>query len=69
MNMKPEERSVLAQKCEIADAYLYQVFTKRREASPELCVRIERESGGRITRKMLRPTDWARIWPELAATA
>lgn len=69
MNMKPEERQTLAQKCNVADAYLYQILTKRREASPELCVLIERESGKRLTRKMLRPKDWARIWPELAEVA
>lgn len=65
MNMPPQERSVLAQKCRINDAYLYQILTRRREASPELCVQIERESGNQITRQMLRPDDWARIWPEL----
>jgi DNA-binding transcriptional regulator YdaS (Cro superfamily) len=66
MNITPQERSVLAQKCRINDAYLYQILTRRREASPELCVLIERESDNRITRKELRPADWARIWPELA---
>lgn len=66
MNIKPTERQVLAQRCGVQDAYLYQVLTGRREASPELCVLIERESSKRITRQMLRPNDWARIWPELA---
>jgi len=66
MNIPPQERAVLAQKCRINDAYLYQILTRRREASPELCVLIERESASRITRKELRPADWARIWPELA---
>jgi len=66
MNITPQERSILAQRCRINDAYLYQILTQRREASPELCVLIERESNRSITRKMLRPKDWARIWPELA---
>ena len=63
--MTPQERSILAQRCKINEAYLYQILTKRREASPELCVLIERESNGKVTRQMLRPGDWVRIWPEL----
>lgn len=59
------ERVELATACEIAEQYLYQVLTGRREASPELCVRIESESNRRIRRWQLRPSDWNRIWPEL----
>lgn len=32
---------------------------------PEHCVTLERESGGALSRKMLRPGDWQAIWPEL----
>ena len=66
MTIKPNERQVLAQRCGIQDAYLYQILSGRREASAELCVLIERESGREITRQQLRPNDWARIWPDLA---
>lgn len=69
MNLKSVARPVLAQRCGVADAYLYQILTGRREASAELCVLIERESGKEITRQELRPKDWARIWPELADQA
>ena len=31
-----------------------------------VCVSIERETHGQVTRKDLRPTDWQDIWPELA---
>lgn len=34
---------------------------------PASCVRIERATGGAVTRRDLRPDDWAQIWPELAA--
>lgn len=34
--------------------------------NPKLCVRIEFESGGKVTRRMLRPDDWYEYWPELA---
>lgn len=38
-----------------------------RRPGPEYCVAIERETGGKVTRKDLRPDDWRAIWPELAA--
>lgn len=31
----------------------------------EHCAEIERVTGGKVTRKDLRPTDWQLIWPEL----
>lgn len=34
--------------------------------SPVNCVAIEQATQGRVTRKDLRPHDWASIWPELA---
>lgn len=30
------------------------------------CAAIERATDGAVTRRDLRPDDWARIWPELA---
>jgi len=33
----------------------------------EHCPEIERMTGGQVTRQVLRPNDWRRIWPELAA--
>lgn len=30
------------------------------------CVAIERATGGKVTRRELRPDDWAELWPELA---
>jgi len=32
----------------------------------ERCLPIERATGGAVTRKDLRPADWADIWPEAA---
>jgi len=37
-----------------------------RQPDPANCVSIEVATGGRVTRKDLRPDDWQRIWPELA---
>lgn len=33
----------------------------------EHCAQFEIATGGRVTRRDLRPSDWGRIWPELAA--
>jgi DNA-binding transcriptional regulator YdaS (Cro superfamily) len=35
--------------------------------SPVNCVAIEHATNGQVTRKDLRPHDWASIWPELAS--
>lgn len=39
-----------------------------RRPSPAYCVAIEQATGGAVTRQELRPSDWADIWPELAAS-
>jgi DNA-binding transcriptional regulator YdaS (Cro superfamily) len=51
--------------------YMLQLAARQdgREPSPELCVVIERESGGDVRRWDLRPTDWHLIWPELIGSA
>jgi DNA-binding transcriptional regulator YdaS (Cro superfamily) len=36
---------------------------------PIYCVAIERATAGAVTRRDLRPDDWAEIWPELAEAA
>lgn len=59
--------TTFAGRCGISTVYLSQISTKQdgREPSPALCVVIERESAGVVTRPELRD-DWASIWPELA---
>lgn len=61
--MKPipiHERREIAARAGIGDAYLYQVLTGRKPASPELCIALERESNRAITCEELRPdVDWA----------
>lgn len=51
----------------IAPVYLLQLAARQngREASPELCVRIEQATDGVVSRSKLRPNDWHRLWPEL----
>lgn len=59
--------TALAQRLGISSVYLAQLSARQngREAKPELCVDIERETGGKVRRWSLRPNDWHRIWPEL----
>ncbi|MDL2200847.1 YdaS family helix-turn-helix protein [Halopseudomonas aestusnigri] len=47
--------------------HLRQISYGYRPASPEVAARLESVTEGRITRKQLRPDDWAVIWPELVA--
>lgn len=41
----------------------------KRKPGPAYCWAIETATGGAVTRRDLRPNDWHRIWPELAAGA
>ena len=41
----------------------------RKSVPPEHCAAIEAATGGDVTRRELRPTDWHRIWPELITKA
>ncbi|MDY0190685.1 MAG: YdaS family helix-turn-helix protein [Desulfuromonas sp.] len=47
--------------------YLRQIGYGNKKASAELASRIEMITGGKISRKQLRPDDWFVIWPELVA--
>ena len=68
MDMKPAERAALAEKVGVNEQYLYQCLTGRKAMNAEEAVRVERESGGVVTRRDLRIHDWHRIWPELVDT-
>lgn len=49
--------------------YLRQIGYGNKIASAEVSAAVERETGGAVSRKALRPNDWALIWPELASVA
>lgn len=59
--------TTLAAAVGISTVYLSQLAARQngREASPELCVRIENATLKRVRRWDLRPADWHLIWPEL----
>jgi DNA-binding transcriptional regulator YdaS (Cro superfamily) len=58
-----------AKRIGVTRVYLSQIKAGQngRQPSPALCVAIERESGGAVTRADLRPTDYWLIWPDLPA--
>ena len=62
----PSERKAWAEKLNVNEQYLYQCLTGRRSMNPAEARRIEDESGGVITRKMICQETWRGIWPELA---
>lgn len=65
-NLSPQERPDFAFRCKTSLGYLRKAISAQQTFHPKLCVRIERESGGLVTRRDdLHPDDWAEIWPEL----
>lgn len=59
-------RKELAVSLGLNDQYLYQCLTGRRDMGPIEAQRVERESEGEITRRMVCQRTYASIWPELA---
>lgn len=53
----------------ISRAGVYQWIKGIRPVPVRFCASIEQLTAGAVTRQMLRPDDWAEIWPELAAVA
>jgi DNA-binding transcriptional regulator YdaS (Cro superfamily) len=62
----PEKRRELARAHGLSEQYLYQCLTGRRDMSPAEARRLEHESGGVLSRRMLCQKTWEGIWPELA---
>ncbi|WPQ34351.1 transcriptional regulator [Achromobacter xylosoxidans] len=61
--------SVLARHVGVSPALVYQWRTAKRPVPIEHCAAIENATSGEVSRRDLRPDDWARIWPELATAA
>lgn len=58
------EQREFAERCATSVAYLRKAISKKTVLGAELCVRIEKESSNRVTRKDLVP-NWQERWPEL----
>lgn len=56
--------SRLAAALSVSPSYLSQLAAGS-SVSPARCVEIEKATGGQVTRKDLRPTDYFDIWPEI----
>ena len=68
LNGLPKEaRLAFATACRTSEGYLRKAVSKGQLLGVPICVAIERESGGQVTRKDLRPDDWLANWPELSA--
>ncbi|OZI59921.1 transcriptional regulator [Bordetella genomosp. 11] len=59
--------SALAHAVGVSPALVYQWRTGRRPVPIEHCAAIELATDGKVSRRDLRPEDFERIWPELAA--
>jgi DNA-binding transcriptional regulator YdaS (Cro superfamily) len=59
--------SLMAKALGVPQELVSQWRTGVRPVPLERCVDIERLTEGKVTRRDLRPDDWERIWPELAA--
>ncbi|EGR4294208.1 Cro/Cl family transcriptional regulator [Vibrio cholerae] len=68
LSMPFDERECFAAQCGTSIGYLNKAMSKKQKLGPILCVRIEKFSQGKVTRKQLRKDDWQEIWPELLTT-
>lgn len=55
----------LARGVGIPKALVNQYIKNKRPVSDKVCVRIETFTNGALCRKVLRPSDWQEVWPEL----
>lgn len=65
-SMPRSERDAFAVKCDTTPGHMRNVMYGVKSCATDLAVRIERESGGHVTRPELRD-DWRDHWPELVA--
>ena len=64
--LSKNEQAEFAVACGTTIGYLRKAIFKKQNLGPKICVAIENNSGGEVTRKSLYPYDWHLIWPELA---
>lgn len=57
----------LAKALGVPQPLISQWKTNVRPVPVERCADIEKATGGLVSRRDLRPSDWQRYWPELAA--
>jgi len=62
--LEPSERDGFAKTIGTTRGYITKATCIGQQFGAALCVSIERETSGEVTRKDLR-SDWREIWPEL----
>lgn len=63
----PGSQLALAKLLNVTPGFISHLATGRRPVPIKYCLQIERYTEGKVTRRDLRPHDFAQIWPELAA--
>lgn len=63
-SMTKEEQADFAERCKTSIGYLRKAISVNSRLGTELCVLIEKESNGKVSRKDLI-SDWETRWPEL----
>ena len=63
----PGSQLALAKLLNVTPGFVNHLVMGRRPVPIKYCLQIERYTGGKVTRRDLRPNDFAQIWPELAA--
>lgn len=53
----------------VTKSAVHQWTNPDRDVPVEHCFAIEQATGGKVTRRDLRPNDWQKIWPELSDAA
>jgi DNA-binding transcriptional regulator YdaS (Cro superfamily) len=66
-SLSQDEQQAFALAIGTSIGYLRKQCSAKLRLGAELCSMIEEFSGGKVTRRDLRPDDWGRIWPELRA--
>lgn len=64
--LQMDTRQAFAVRCHTTEGYLRRATSANVLLGPIICVAIERETNGEVTRQMLRPNDFWLIWPDLA---
>ena len=59
-------QAAMARALKVKPPTISQLLSCRRPVPPSKCMQIERDTKGAVTRRDLRPNDWADYWPELA---
>lgn len=60
--LTPQDQSAFAARCQTSIGYLRKAVSAKQKLGVELCIRLDRESGGAIRCEQLRPNlDWEHL--------